>query len=267
MIFAAGNFGIDKEFTLYRAHHTGNKPFHCGVCGIASFADSHRLTHHLKTCGKENSFKCNQCGGMYSDQKSLSTHVSDHHDKTERPCPICPNKIYTSEGGYYNHMRTAHHIGCKGQKLKEVLENTEEKQSSEEENNGDISDGNSEDNRQKKNPKPNSANGSKSKGDAESQEDEKKIKKKKKEQPTQSKGTQSKTNSKNSASGCKSNNSSKPNTKKTKVENTKPSKLTYHCPFLTCQHLEYEEEKEYFNHLFTFHKLPRKMIKSHCYLT
>ena len=147
--FCGRKFWHRQEFTLHRAKHTGDKPFHCGRCGIASFADSQRLTNHLKTCGKENTFKCNQCGGMYSDQKSLSTHVSDHHEKTERPCPICPNKIYTSEGGYCNHMRTTHQVGHKGQKLKEVLQNPqnpEKDQSSEEENNDDISDGNSEDN-------------------------------------------------------------------------------------------------------------------------
>ena len=149
--FCSRKFWHRQEFTLHRAHHTGNKPFHCGICKLASFADPHRLTHHLKTCSKENSYKCNQCGGMYSDQKSLSTHVSDHHDKTKQKCPICPNKVYTSEGGYYNHMRNAHQIGCRGQKLKDVLQNNEEKKSSEEENNGDISDGSDEEESKKKN--------------------------------------------------------------------------------------------------------------------
>ena len=102
---------------------------------------------------------------MYSDQKSLSTHISDHHEKIERQCLICPNKIYTSEGGYYNHMRSAHKVGRNGQKLKDALANREGNQSSEEENNDDISDGNSEDNPKKTNPKGKSTNVSKSKGD------------------------------------------------------------------------------------------------------
>ena len=164
---AAGNFGIDKNLPYTEHIIQETKPFHCGVCSIAAFADSHRLTHHLKTCGKENSFKCNQCGDMYSDQKSLSTHVTDHHEKKERRCPICPNKVYTSEGGYYNHMRTAHQVGCKDQKLKEVLQNNEDKESSEEENNAEISDGSGEDESKKKNQKPISAKGTKSKGDNE----------------------------------------------------------------------------------------------------
>ena len=189
---------------------------------------------------------------MYSDQKSLSTHVSDHHEKTEQKCPICPNKVYTSEGIYYNHMRTAHQVGRKGQKLKEVLQNNEEKESSEEENNGDISDGSDEDESKKK------RSGTTSKGDDDQQEDENDLKKKKKAQANQAKGKQSKPASKNSASGSKNNNASKAIPKKTKPDNSQPSKLTYHCPFSTCKHLEYEEEQEYFNHLFTFHKLQGK---------
>ena len=58
---------------------------------------------------------------MYSDQKSLSTDVSDTHNKTERKCSICPNAVYTSEGGYYTHMRNKHQIGRNGRKLQDVL--------------------------------------------------------------------------------------------------------------------------------------------------
>ena len=58
---------------------------------------------------------------MYSDQKSLSTHVSDTYNKTERKCALCPNAVCTSEGGYYTHMRMKHQIGRNGRKLQDVL--------------------------------------------------------------------------------------------------------------------------------------------------
>ena len=140
--FCSRKFWHRQEFTLHRAQHTGDKPYQCGRCGIASFADPNRLKNHLKTCGQENKFKCNPCGGMYSDQKSLATHVSDHHEKKERPCPICPNKIYTSEGGYYTHMRIAHKIRRNGKKLSEVVDDKEpeNQNNTEEENKGEISD-------------------------------------------------------------------------------------------------------------------------------
>ena len=162
--FCSWGFWHRQEFTLHRAQHTGNKPFQCGRCGIASFADPHRLKNHLKTCGQANTFKCNQCGGMYSDQKSLATHVSDHHEKTERPCPICPNKIYTSEGGYYTHMRNAHKIGRNGKKLSQVVDEQERENQNDtekEEENGKISDSQSKPIPKKKKKKSNSSKSSK----------------------------------------------------------------------------------------------------------
>ena len=119
--FCSRGFWHLQEFKLHHAGHTGVKPYKCGQCEVASFADVHRLNHHLKTCGKLNAFECNQCGKMYSDQKSLSTHVSDTHNKTERKCALCPNVVYTLEGGYYTHMRMKHQIGRNGRKLQDVL--------------------------------------------------------------------------------------------------------------------------------------------------
>ena len=119
--FCSRGFWHLQEFKLHHAGHTGLKPYKCGQCEVALFADGHRLNNHLKTCGKMNSYECNQCGKMYSDQKSLSTHISDTHNKTERRCEICPNAIYTSEGGYNTHMRNKHKIGRNGKKLQEVL--------------------------------------------------------------------------------------------------------------------------------------------------
>ena len=119
--FCSRGFWHLQEFKLHRAGHTGVKPYKCGQCEIASFADVHRLNNHLKMCGKMNAFECNQCGKMYSDQKSLSTHVSDTHNKTERRCAICLNAVYMSEGGCYTHMRNKHKIGRHGRKLQDVL--------------------------------------------------------------------------------------------------------------------------------------------------
>ena len=120
-VFCSRGFWHLQEFKLHCAGHTGVKPYKCGQCEVASFVDVHRLNNHLKTCGKMNAFECNQCGKMYSDQKSLSTHVSDTHNKTKRKCAICPNVVYMSEGGYYTHMRSKHQIERNGRKLQDVL--------------------------------------------------------------------------------------------------------------------------------------------------
>ena len=125
--FCSRGFWHLQEFKLHRAGHTGVKLYKCGQCEVASFADVHRLNHHLKTCGKLNAFECNQCGKMYSDQKSLSTHVSDTHNKTERKCALCPKAVYTVIYGYYTHMRMKHQIGRNGRKLQDVLKNDKDK--------------------------------------------------------------------------------------------------------------------------------------------
>ena len=58
--FCSRGFWHLQEFKLHHTGHTGLKPYKCGQCEVASFADGHRLNNHLKTCGKMNSYECNQ---------------------------------------------------------------------------------------------------------------------------------------------------------------------------------------------------------------
>ena len=76
-----------------------------------------RLQKHLKTCGKEGNVECKTCGKLLSDLKSLNTHIAEVHNT----CKICEDRTYTSQGGYYRHMRSMHNIGRNGQKLQDVL--------------------------------------------------------------------------------------------------------------------------------------------------
>ena len=181
---------------------------------------------------------------MYSDQKSLATHVSDHHEKTERPCPICPNKIYTSEGGYYTHMRNAHKIGRNGKKLSQVVDEQERENQNDtekEEENGEISDSQNKPIPKKKKKKSNSSKSSKRKSDEESEGEEPKKKKSKMENASNPKGSKT-----------------KPTSKNVTLAKPLPNTMVYHCPFSTCKDLAYEDEAKYFEHLFTFHKLEGK---------
>ena len=64
-------------------------------------------------------------------------HQSDH----TRECPLCEDKVYTSDGGYYKHLRVKHNIGRQTIKMSEYMraqseqktENEEEHSESEEE--------------------------------------------------------------------------------------------------------------------------------------
>ena len=99
-----GFFGL-QEFKLHRAKHTGIKPYKCGRCGIAAFADVNRLNNHLKHCGMSSSYDCSQCGSLFTTARSLATHVSEKHQGFCKACPFCKDKSYTSQGGYYTHLR------------------------------------------------------------------------------------------------------------------------------------------------------------------
>ena len=60
-------------------------------------------------------------GKLLSDVKSLNTHIAEVHNDTIYTCEICEDRTYTSQGGYYRHMRSMHNIGRNGQKLRDVL--------------------------------------------------------------------------------------------------------------------------------------------------
>ena len=105
------------EFKAHRAKHTNIKPFTCGICKNASFAVISRLQKHLETCGKEGNVECKTCGKLFSDLKSLNMHIAEVHEETIYTCEICEDRTYTSQGGYYRHMRSFHNIGRNGQKL------------------------------------------------------------------------------------------------------------------------------------------------------
>ena len=85
------------------------------------FAVISRLQKHLETCGKEGNVECKTCGKLLSDLKSLNTHIAKVHNDTIYTCEICEDRTYTSQGGYYRHMRSMHNIGRNGQKLRDVL--------------------------------------------------------------------------------------------------------------------------------------------------
>ena len=89
--------------------------------------------------------------GKYTAQRRLFTHINDvHKEGVTRPCPFCDEKVYTSEGGYYKHMRVKHKISRNTIKLSDYMkaQGTEDKNSEEDENEEkDDSDGDKKKNR------------------------------------------------------------------------------------------------------------------------
>ena len=120
--FCGRRFFHLQEFKVHRARHTNIKEYSCGRCNNAAFATPGKLNAHLANCGKPSTYECTICHKFYSTSSNLAIHVGDVHknDVTWR-CPICPTKVYGSQGGYYHHLRYAHQIGRNGEKLEDYM--------------------------------------------------------------------------------------------------------------------------------------------------
>ena len=120
--FCGRRFFHLQEFKVHRAKHTNIKEYSCGHCKNADFATPGKLNAHLAHCGKPSTYECTICHKFYSTSSNLAIHVGDvHKNEVTWSCPICPNKVYGSQGGYYHHLRHAHQIGRNGEKLVEYM--------------------------------------------------------------------------------------------------------------------------------------------------
>ena len=120
--FCGRRFFHLQEFKVHRAKHTNIKEYSCGRCNNAAFATPGKLNAHLANCGKPSMHECTICHKFYSTSSNLAIHVGDvHKNEVTWTCPICPNKVYGSQGGYYHHLRYQHKIGRNGDKLEDYI--------------------------------------------------------------------------------------------------------------------------------------------------
>ena len=137
-------FFVKGEFTCHVLSHTNVKPYACGVCNNARFATPGRLNAHLSKCGKPLQFPCDLCGNFFSSKQSVEVHVAEAHSTGGKnktwECPLCEDVQYSSQGGWYKHLRNLHGIRRYGKKLEEAIieeANKKEQTSSDEEQNGE----------------------------------------------------------------------------------------------------------------------------------
>ena len=185
---------------------------------------SERLTKHLKICGQNNSVQCNKCGKGYSNQSRLSAHIKDVHETDHKwKCPFC-NANYNSEGGYYGHLRMKHGVGRNGKKLSMALIEKMSKEYKEEASglNSNQNDENLQTTSQNVHESGSDQSGVKS-------QDEDNV-------PD------------NTDTSDVSNRS---------IPSSTSAEMTHRCPFPSCCDLELANECEYFNHLWSVHKLGR----------
>ena len=118
-------FFMKGEFTCHVLSHTNVKPFAYGVCNVACFATLGRLNAHLSKCGKPLQFPCALCGKYFSSKQSVEVHVAETHSTGGKnktwECPLCEDVQYSSQGGWYKHLRKQHGITRHGKKLEEAI--------------------------------------------------------------------------------------------------------------------------------------------------
>ena len=261
------------EFSIHRdSVHLNRRDYVCNKCQQRAFTSVGRLNAHLVKCGKQPTHECGICGKMYHSKENLYTHIQDVHQTDHtRKCPFCNEKVYTSEGGYYKHLRVKHNISRQTVKLTEYMKAQSDP----------TSENNEEEPENTENSKPKPKSGSKRSKHSENTDDtpEPPSKKSKKGQVGEDSENNGKTaGKKNTTNKGKRQQTEDPKNKKTgkgkdnrkgtedqsdtekqtKAESC-PAKrtrstgpVTWDCPF--CEDIKYTDNLQYLVHLQKVHK-------------
>uniref|UniRef100_A0A336LDP1 CSON008828 protein n=1 Tax=Culicoides sonorensis TaxID=179676 RepID=A0A336LDP1_CULSO len=111
--FACPEEGCQRKFTIrpdlmdhIRKCHTGERPYHCQLCGKRFLTGSVYYQHRLIHRG-ERRYGCEDCGKRFYRADALKNHQRIHSGEKPYPCQHC-NKSFRQRGDREKHIRARH---------------------------------------------------------------------------------------------------------------------------------------------------------------